>query len=73
MIEKARIERIKRTVDLKDYIARAAGSTFEKNGRGFVCRCPFPDHEDSTPSFVVTPSENLWNCFGCGQIGRAHV
>jgi DNA primase len=69
MIEKARIERIKRTVDLKDYIARAAGSTFEKNGRGFVCRCPFPDHEDSTPSFVVTPSENLWNCFGCGRGG----
>lgn len=69
MIEKERIERIKRTVDLKTYIAHATGSTFKKNGKGYVCRCPFPDHEDKTPSFVVTPSENLWNCFGCHRGG----
>ena len=31
-------------------------------------RCPF--HEDRTPSFVVTPSKNLWNCLGaCGTGG----
>jgi DNA primase len=69
MIEKERIERIKRTVDLKTYIAHVTGSTFKKNGKGYVCRCPFPDHEDKTPSFVVTPSENLWNCFGCNRGG----
>ena len=41
----------------------------KKNGKGYVCRCPFPDHEDNTPSFIVTPSENLWNCFGCNRGG----
>jgi DNA primase len=69
MIEKERIERIKSTVDLKTYIAHATGGTFKKNGKGYVCRCPFPDHEDKTPSFIVTPSENLWNCFGCNRGG----
>ena len=69
MIEKERIEHIKNTVDLKSYIAQSTGSTFKKNGKGYVCRCPFPDHEDKTPSFIVTPSENLWNCFGCGRGG----
>lgn len=69
MIEKERIERIKSTVDLKDYITQATGGIFKKNGKGYVCRCPFPDHEDKTPSFIVTPSENLWNCFGCNRGG----
>ena len=69
MIEKERIERIKSTIDLKDYIANATGGIFKKNGKGYVCRCPFPDHEDKTPSFIVTPKENLWNCFGCNRGG----
>ena len=29
--------------------------------------CPF--HEDREPSLVVTPSKNLWHCFGCGLGG----
>ncbi len=67
MIEQERIEYIKNTVDLKAYITESSGSTFKKNGKGYVCRCPFPDHEDKTPSFIVTPHENLFNCFGCSR------
>jgi DNA primase len=69
MIEQTRIDHIKTGVDLKAYIEQSTGSTFKKNGKGYVCRCPFPDHEDKTPSFIVTPHENLWNCFGCGRGG----
>nr|WP_319392612.1 CHC2 zinc finger domain-containing protein [uncultured Desulfobacter sp.] len=69
MIEQSRINTIKTCVDLKAYIEQATGAAFKKNGKGYVCRCPFPDHEDKTPSFVVTPRENLWNCFGCGRGG----
>lgn len=69
MIEQAKIDTIKTGTELKAYIEQATGSTFKKNGKGYVCRCPFPDHEDKTPSFIVTPQENLWNCFGCGRGG----
>ncbi len=69
MIEQSRIDTIKIGVDLKAYIEQATGSAFKKNGKGYICRCPFPDHEDKTPSFIVTPQENLWNCFGCGRGG----
>src|SRR5919112_48016 len=32
-------------------------------------RCPLPDHEDKTPSFVVYPDSNSWWCFGCSRGG----
>ncbi|MCP3872694.1 MAG: toprim domain-containing protein [Desulfobacteraceae bacterium] len=69
MIEKEAIDHIKITTDLKAYIEQTTGSTLKKNGKGYVCKCPFPDHEDKTPSFIITPQENLWNCFGCGRGG----
>ena len=31
-------------------------------------RCPFPDHEDRTPSFVLYGDR--WHCFGAGHNGR---
>lgn len=69
MIDQSRIDGIKIGVDLKAYIEQATGSAFKKSGKGYMCRCPFPDHEDKTPSFSITPQENLWKCFGCGRGG----
>jgi len=43
-------------------------------GKEFMAPCPFPDHEDSTPSFSMAisgPSKGLFQCFGCGS--RGHV
>lgn len=38
--------------------------------RGTV-RCPFSDHDDSTPSFEVKASGNRWICYGCNRSGGA--
>lgn len=32
--------------------------------------CPFPEHEDSNPSFGVNIISNKFNCFGCGKTGN---
>ncbi len=64
LIAQERIDSIKNNTDLKSYIETSTGSKFKKNGKGYMCNCPFPDHDDKTPSFCVTPETNLFNCFG---------
>jgi hypothetical protein len=34
-------------------------------GEKWNARCPLPDHEDRSPSFVVYPGNGGWWCFGC--------
>ena len=35
----------------------------KKKGKGFVCVCPF--HNDSHPSFTVSPDKGIGYCFAC--------
>jgi DNA primase catalytic core len=59
------LQRLKREVSLA-VLCRDYGIELKQMGPdNLMGRCPF--HEDSTPSFGVTPSKNLWNCLGgCG-------
>lgn len=58
------IERIKAEVPLAD-LAREYGIELKPKGKDLFASCPW--HEDSDPSFSVTPGKNLWNCLGgCG-------
>ena len=68
MIEKEKIEAIKKDVDLVVLI-ESKGITLKKNGKGYKGLCPF--HDDTDPSLSVNPSTNLWNCFGCNKGGDA--
>ncbi len=67
-IEKEVIESIKRTTDLVALV-EAKGITLKKNGKSYFGLCPF--HADKNPSLSITPSKNLWQCFGCGAAGDA--
>jgi DNA primase len=42
----------------------------KQSGSSYVGLCPF--HTDSTPSFNVSPSKQLYHCFGCGAGGNAY-
>ena len=39
----------------------------KKKGAHYSGLCPF--HNEKTPSFVVSPSKNIYKCFGCGKAG----
>jgi len=58
------------TRELNLLTIRSVGSHFGLNlpDRGTV-RCPFPDHQDKTPSFEIKPSGNRWICYGCNRRG----
>lgn len=41
--------------------------TLRRVGANMSGLCPF--HDDSSPSFTVSPDRGLWTCFGCGEGG----
>lgn len=41
----------------------------KKKGVNYTGNCPF--HDEKTGSFVVSPSKNMFKCFGCGKGGSA--
>ena len=60
------IERVKQGSDLAA-VVRARGVTLKRQGKQLVGRCPF--HDDKTPSLIVDPTKQLWNCLGACQTG----
>ena len=48
-------------------LAESQGYALKKEGKDYVMCCPF--HDDKTPSLKITPSKNLFHCFGCGAGG----
>jgi len=65
-IPETEIERLKNEVSVERLI-ESGGIELKKSGKDLAGRCPF--HEDTTASLIVTPTKNLWHCFGCGAAG----
>ena len=65
MIKKESIENLKNHLDVVDVVSQFL--ELKKSGANFKACCPF--HGETTPSFVVSPSKQIYHCFGCGAGG----
>lgn len=42
-------------------------------GDEYICRCPFPNHEDKSPSFRVNSEKGMYHCWGCNEKGGSII
>ena len=66
MIDRRTIEQIMETAKVEEVVGDFVA--LRKRGVNMIGLCPF--HNEKTPSFTVSPSKNLWKCFGCGKGGK---
>ena len=65
MIHRLTIERIKEAADIVDVVSEFV--SLKRSGSNYKGLCPF--HNDSNPSFYVSPSRGTCHCFTCGEGG----
>lgn len=47
------------------------GKQPKRTGRGWIGTCPFQDHDDHSPSFVMWDEIQRYHCYGCDKSGTA--
>ena len=62
------IEEVRRANDIVDVIKEYV--PLKKSGSNYFGLCPF--HGEKTPSFSVSPSRQMYHCFGCGASGTVY-
>ncbi len=66
MISQTTIQQILGRIDILDVVGGFV--KLKKRGANYLGLCPF--HNEKTPSFTVSPSKELYKCFGCGKAGN---
>ena len=66
MISQNTIQQILSRIDIIDVIGGFV--KLKKRGANYLGLCPF--HNERTPSFTVSPSKEIYKCFGCGKSGN---
>lgn len=66
MIDRQTIDRIIDAAQIVDVIQEFV--PLKRRGVNYLGLCPF--HNEKTPSFTVSPSKEIFKCFGCGKVGN---
>ncbi len=61
------IEEVKAKVDIIDVVSEHV--VLKKRGKDYLGSCPF--HQEKSPSFSVSPTKQMYYCFGCQAGGSA--
>jgi DNA primase len=61
------IEEVKTKVDIVDVVGGHV--VLKKRGKDYLGSCPF--HQEKSPSFSVSPTKQMYYCFGCQAGGNA--
>ena len=67
MISQDTIQQITNRIDIIEIVGEFV--KLKKRGANYLGNCPF--HNEKTPSFTVSPSKEIYKCFGCGKSGNA--
>jgi len=66
LISQNTIQQILGRIDIIDVVGGFV--KLKKRGTNYLGLCPF--HNERTPSFTVSPSKEIYKCFGCGKSGN---
>ncbi len=64
-LSKLTTDKVKERVDIVEVIGDYV--PLKKKGQNMWACCPF--HGEKTPSFSISPSKQIYKCFGCGKAG----
>jgi DNA primase len=67
LIAKETIQEIQNRIDIYDIVGSFV--KLKRRGTNYIGNCPF--HNEKSPSFTVSPSKEIYKCFGCGKSGNA--
>lgn len=67
MIPQETIQQIVSRIDIIEIVNSFV--KLRKRGTNYIGLCPF--HNEKSPSFTVSPSKEIYKCFGCGRSGNA--
>jgi len=66
LISQQTIQQILSRIDIVEIIGGFV--RLKKRGVNYIGQCPF--HNEKTPSFTVSPTKEIYKCFGCGKSGN---
>jgi len=67
LISQETIQQIQNRIDIIDIVGTFV--KLKKRGANYLGNCPF--HNEKSPSFTVSPTKEIYKCFGCGKSGNS--